>query len=116
MNLKDPEGWQKAQDANQDPYGGACIEVARNIMAKLDDAEFEITDVVQIICDEEGGLTMFQAGAVSSMIAAFHERGDEWRRAWNLANQIQDEGEKANEKGTILNPAVMNVDSRKLNE
>ena len=70
----------------------------------------------KVICqaDEEtgeigGGLTGFMAGAVASMISQSHSRGEEFRRAWNVENQIHDEGDKANESGGILNPAILNI-------
>ena len=86
--------------------------MARRVMEVLD--EDEDFDTHDIICraDEDvkaGGITGFMAAAVASMVWTCHSRGDEFRRKWNTANQIGDEGEKANEKGTILNPAIMSV-------
>lgn len=54
-------------------------------------------------------LTGFQYGAAVSALAATWEHGDELRRWHNLKTQIGNEGERANEKGTVLNPALLNI-------
>ena len=110
--LKDPEGWQECQDNNQDHYGGACVRVAYNVMKKLDEGD-PITDIHQLICDADdvGGITGFMAGAVASIVSHCHERGEEFRRIWNGDVAIGDEGERANESGGVLNPAILNIES-----
>jgi len=113
-HLSDQEGWQKCQDNNQDGYGGACVAVAYHAMKVLDDPEYKITDPHKLICDadnkaETGGITGYMAGAAASMISGCHKRGDEFRRIWNGDVAIGDEGDKANESGGILNPALLNI-------
>ena len=110
INLED---WQKWEQNNQDPYGKCCVDVARRAMEILDE-EPEDFDVHKLICraDDDikaGGITGFMAGCVAQKISHCHSRGEEFRRKWNLHYQIRDEGEKANEKGTVLNPAILNV-------
>jgi hypothetical protein len=56
-----------------------------------------------------GGITGFMAGCVAQMISRCHSRGEEFRRKWNKDNQIHDEGEKANESGGVINPAILNI-------
>ena len=41
------------------------------------------------------------------MVSKCHSRGEEFRKKWNLDNQIGDEGEKANEGKGVLNPALL---------
>jgi hypothetical protein len=46
-------------------------------------------------------------GAAVSVLSSCWEHGEELRRWHNLDVQIHDEGEKANETGAVLNPAIM---------
>lgn len=113
MPITDEKTWQISVEKNTDPYGKAVVDVARKAMELLDERPGEI-DCHKIICDADkainaGGITGFMAGCVAQTIAACHSRGDEFRRKWNIDNQISDEGEKANDSGRILNPAVLVV-------
>ena len=113
MPIVQQEDWDACVQKNQDPYGGDCVNVARRVMEILDEEPGEF-DSHKIVCraDDEtktGGITGFMAGCVANMVSSFHSRGDEFRRAWNLDNQIGNEGEKANEGEGVLNPAVLNV-------
>jgi len=113
MKLKDPQAWQEWQDSNKDPYGNACIMVARRVMEILDDdKEFDCHTIISQADRETnaGGISGFMAGAVASMVSQCHERGEEFRKQWNKDLQIEDEGDKANEKeGAVLNPALLNI-------
>ena len=74
---------------------------------------FDADDMVlkaDSILDE--GITGFMAGAVAVMVSQCHSRGDEFRKSWNLANQIGNEGEKANEEGSVLNPALLSTEKK----
>lgn len=55
------------------------------------------------------GLTSFQIGCVAATIAKFHQQGEEFRRWWNIKYQLKNEGEEANKKGGILNPAILKI-------
>ncbi len=110
----DKKGWEKQVKANDDPYGKACIDVTRRVMEILDHYDGDDYDTHKLICkaDKEvdaGGITGYMAGCVAGMVAQLHSRGDEFRRKWNLDNQIQNEGEKANEGKGVLNPALLNI-------
>jgi hypothetical protein len=114
MPITNPTEWDKWIETNQDDYGGACIQVARRAMEILDEEPDSKIDCRALICraDQEsgaGGITGFMAGAVASMISRCHSRGEEFRRAWNLTNQIGTEGERANESDGVLNPAIMTL-------
>lgn len=113
MPIANQESWDKWVASNTDGYGGACVAVARNAMRLLDEG-FELkepNDTHKLICqaDDQGGITGFMAGAAASMISQCHSRGDEFRRLWNRNNQIGDEGERANDSGGVLNPALLNI-------
>jgi hypothetical protein len=56
------------------------------------------------------GLTGFQYGCVVSILAEVWEHGDRLRRWHNLAIQLGDEGERANETGCVLNPALISFE------
>jgi len=114
MPISDKTKWDEWVNNNQDPFGGACVMVARRAMEILDEDPNEI-DTYAIICraDKEtgaGGITGFMAGAVAAMVSQCHSRGEEFRRIWNKENQIGNEGEKANESGGVLNPAILNLE------
>lgn len=53
------------------------------------------------------GVTGFMYGAAVSILARVWVHGDLLRRWHNLKMQIGDEGEKANENGKTLNPALL---------
>lgn len=113
MPITNTAVWEEYVEKNKDPYGGACVSVARSAMEILDELpEGEEFDCHQLICqaDEKSkasGITGFMAGCVASMISQCHSRGEQFRRKWNKDNQIQDEGDKANKEGGILNPALL---------
>lgn len=112
MPITDKEKWQSWVDNNKDSYGKACVDVAREVMNILD--EDKPFDPHRIICDADnkidaGGITGFMAGCVAQMVSQCHSRGEEFRRAWNTQYQIKDEGDKANEEGGVLNPALLVV-------
>jgi hypothetical protein len=116
MPIIDQVIWQSWVDANKDPYGVACVNVARRVMEILDEEPGDF-DSHTIICraDNEtktGGITGLMAGAVASMVSQCHSRGEEFRRKWNLSNQIHNEGDKANDEGGVLNPALLCIRDR----
>jgi hypothetical protein len=55
------------------------------------------------------GITIFMYGCVVSILTSTWEHGDQLRRWHNLKTQFRNEGEKANEKGTVLNPALIDL-------
>jgi hypothetical protein len=93
-NLVNEECWNDYVEKNTDGYGMAAINVARNVMQYLDehDVEFNIgyrpdmTTPHGIIChcDDQGGITGFQASCVSQAVAKCYKDG--WK-FW-LANAI----------------------------
>lgn len=120
--MKDEKTWASYVEKNKDPYGACCVNVAKRVMELLDEDKTplhegyhpDINTPHGLICKadrdiEAGGITGFMAGCVASMVSDCHERGEEFRRVWNRDVQINDEGDKANEKGGILNPALVNI-------
>jgi hypothetical protein len=113
MPIIKEEDWNEWVTINTDGYGAACVEVAREVMRLLDerpgdfDPDAIINEADQNI--KAGGITGFMAGCVAQMVSHCHSRGEEFRRKWNISNQIHDEGEKANEGKGVLNPALVNI-------
>ena len=116
MPIKDTKAWNKWVENNKDPYGGACVKVAKKVMEILDEEEGDFCPH-ELICraDDEsdaGGITGFMAGCVANMVSGCHSRGEEFRKKWNIFTQVGDEGEKANEGNGVLNPALLNVSTK----
>lgn len=114
MSLADPDGWKKAQEANQDGYGGGVLAFAerwaRMMEAAMANGESleDCADRLSSLADDEG-ITGFMYGGAVSTLAAVWEHGEELRRWHNLKTQLGNEGEKANESGGVLNPALLNL-------
>lgn len=111
MKIKDEARWNEYVEVNKDPYGKCCVDVARRVMEILDEGQ-PIETCHRLICraDDEtgaGGITGFMASAVAQMVSECHERGEEFRRAWNSENQLAGEGDVANESGDVLNIALL---------
>lgn len=83
--LINKEDLLKSVDVNNDRYGGACVNVAINVMEYLDEFEGEFnigyhpdtttTHGIICKCDDEGGITGLMASAVRNMVARCHELG-----------------------------------------
>ena len=121
--MKNHEKWKSWEEKNKNPYGKCCVDVARQAMVIIDRdfANKPITkgDVHSLICKagEEtnaGGITGFMAGAAASMISLCSDRGEEFRKAWNLYNCLGDEkqAEKVNESGGVINPALLTIETK----
>jgi hypothetical protein len=110
--MKNAKEWEKCVEKNDDPYGKCCVDIAREIMKFMDDPKFDISDPHKVICDAEesigeDGITGFQAGAIAQMVSHFHERGDEFRMAFNKEHGVDEK----TAKGGIVNPAVMTIET-----
>lgn len=114
MSLADEEGWGKAKAANSDPYGGAVMTYAdrwaRMMEARMAKGEriADIADECSHLADEEE-ITGFMYGAAVSTLARVWKHGEALRMWHNIKTQIRDEGEKANESGGVLNPALLSI-------
>lgn len=114
MQIKDQSAWDEWVKNNTDPYGGAVISYAQawaGLMeermqdgAKLD----EIAEKSSHDANTEG-ITGFMYGAAVSVLSSCWEHGEALRKWHNLETQIGEEGEKANETGGVLNPALLSI-------
>ncbi len=108
MPIINQADWQKCIDINTDPYGKACVDVARRVMEILDTEETPVTDTNKLVCraDDEiraGGITGFMAGCVANMVSHCHSRGEEFRKQWNKDMGLAEK----DDKGGVVNPAIM---------
>jgi len=97
--------WENCVKINEDDYGKACVDVAREVMVKLD--ADEVFDAHQIICDADksagvDGLTGFMAGCVAQMVSRCHSRGEEFKVAWNLTHTPEP-------RDGVINPAILTI-------
>ena len=116
MELKDEVSWKKCVESNQDPYGRAVIEYAErwaNLMeehALSGEAIEQCAESTSHEADTDG-ITGFMYGCAVHTLSSCWARGEELRRWHNLKTQLGREGERANELGGVLNPALLNVGS-----
>lgn len=93
------EAWAKLME-ERIPAEATSAQVTR-ILVDHADADSHAADT--------DGITGFMYGCAVSALANFWIHGEELRRWHNLKTQIRDEGEKANESGTVLNPALLKI-------
>ncbi|MGD8786211.1 MAG: hypothetical protein PVJ60_02210 [Phycisphaerales bacterium] len=111
MPITNKELWDNQVKINNDPYGGACIKVARRVMELLDELkEFDPNELINRADHESkaGGITGFMAGCVVQIVGACHSRGNEFRMAWNAGYGVP---EKESRGGTV-NPAVITIEQK----
>ena len=114
IELADEAGWQKFKDNNKDGYGGAVVTYSER-WTRLMQVEMasgknleDVADATSQEADLEG-ITGFMYGCAVSTLAACWKYGDQLRRQHNLKTQLGNEGEKANESGGVLNPALLSI-------
>ncbi len=112
MELKDKEGWDKFVKVNDDPYGSGVVRYAEQ-WANLMESKMRKGKKLEEIAVETShkadteGITGFMYGCAVSTLSQCWVNGEQLRRWHNLDTQIKDEGEKANESGSVLNPAII---------
>ena len=120
MKFKDDEAkrrWTKGRENNKDPYGNAVFVYAEKWAELMERALKEggvLTKIAQKLSHDADtdGISGFMYGAAVATLAGCWKFGEELRKWHNLDTQINDEGKKANEKGTVLNPALMTVQEK----
>ena len=114
LELSDPVAWQEFVSKNQDSYGAGCVDYAqgwgRLMQARMAEGKplAEIAEETSSLADVQG-ITGFMYGCAVAMLAKCWKHGEELRRRHNLKIQISNEGEKANESGGVLNPALLSL-------
>ena len=114
MKIKDQAAWDAFVKNNQDPYGSGVVRFAER-WADLMEARARQGGTLDDFAKETSheadgeGITGFMYGCAVSILSQCWENGEQLRRWHNLDTQIGDEGERANEHGTALNPALINI-------
>lgn len=127
---KATDDWALGMKNNQDAYGHAVYRYASEWATRMEQAmtadfnwspvSLEGTSVVAEWLQENAdrisheadteGITGFMYGCAVSTLAGVWIHGEQLRRWHNLKTQLRHEGERANEKGTVLNPALLNIE------
>ncbi len=108
--IKDKKGWKECVKNNQDPYGRAAVDVAREAMRLLDDGEHEDFDASDIITEADSnlgeGITGFMAGCIANIIVHCHSKGGEFKKSWNKYYALNKGDE---ERKGVINPALLTI-------
>jgi hypothetical protein len=116
MKIANKEMWSKWVENNRDPYSKAIIQYAER-WANLMEAKFANGMTLETTAEETSheadieGITGFMYGVAVAVLASCWEHGERLRQWHNLKTQIGNEGEKANQEGDVLNPALLNIGS-----
>lgn len=116
MTLKEgsEEDWAKTVEINSDGYGSGVIRFAER-WARLMEGRLAAGITVENCADEcsrtadNEGITGFMYGCAVGILSKVWAHGEELRSWHNLKTQIGTEGEKANENGGVLNPALLSI-------
>jgi hypothetical protein len=114
MKVKDQERWNEWVTKNQDPYGGQVIKYVER-WADMMESEMsegkQLEDIAGHLSHKADttGLTGFMYGCAVNCLSQVWEHGEQLRKWHNRDTQIKDEGEKANEEGGVLNPALLTI-------
>ena len=114
MKVTNKDDFKKHVESNKDPYGKAIIDYAirwAEIMEVHIGYGEHVADIAKSASHQADteGLTGFMYGCAVSVLAQYWEHGEELRQWHNLDTQIQNEGERANKEGGVLNPALLNI-------
>jgi hypothetical protein len=112
--LTSNEAWDNWYAQQGDPYGQAIFHFAAKwarIMEARMAAGAKLEDCADEACSlaDDDGITGFMYGAAVSTLAKLWVHGEELRRWHNLKTQVRGEGERANESGGVLNPALLTI-------
>jgi len=99
---------------NTDAYSARIFSYAEDWADMMEKAMAEgrkledVADGLSILAGTDG-ISGFMYGASVSVLSECWVHGDALRRWHNLKTQIGTEGEKANESGGVLNPALLKI-------
>lgn len=112
--FRDLDEWTKCVAVNSDPYGSCTVRYASNWARLMEGAMAngaalqDCAKDLSHLADSEG-ITGFMYGCAVSILTQTWKHGEELRRWHNLDTQVGSEGERANESGGVLNPALLSV-------
>jgi len=114
IELSDSDGWKSFVDKNKDDYGSGVVRYAERwarLMQVRIDAGDSIADCAEDLSHlaNSEGITGFMYGCAVATLSKCWTYGEELRRWHNKETQIGTEGDKANESGGVLNPALLTL-------
>jgi len=114
MKISDQPAWDEFVAKNTDPYSAGVIKFAerwaRLMQVRMEDGS-KLADIAKQASSEADneGITGFMYGCAVATLAQTWKHGEELRRWHNLDTQVGTEGERANETGGVLNPALLSI-------
>jgi hypothetical protein len=111
-------GYEKWRAKNSDPYGRRCFTYAEQ-WAELMEERMARGQTLEQCADDTSheadtdGITGFMYGMAVSILSKAWVHGEQLRHWHNLRTQIGSEGEEANAKGSVLNPALLRVGKKR---
>jgi hypothetical protein len=114
IELIDEEGWNKFKSNNTDGYGGRVVRYAEE-WARLMQTRLDNGGTIQGSAEEtsrmadDDGITGYMYGCAVGVLAKVWKHGEALRRWHNKETQLGTEGDKANESGGVLNPALLSI-------
>lgn len=118
MQVKDEAAYKKYVNDNLGPYGSGVIRFEQRWM-ELMEQRLERGETIDQCAEstaneaDSEGITGFMYGCAVSSLAHHWVHGEALRRWHNRTTQIGDEGERANENGGVLNPALLCIGEKK---
>ena len=114
MQLKNESAWAEYKEKNQDDYGKAIIDYAErwgNLMEEKFNKGYSLNEVAEATSNDADldGITGFMYGAAVQTLANVWIHGEALRKWHNIKIQMDKEGERANESGAVLNPALVTI-------
>jgi hypothetical protein len=113
--LRDEEKWQAGVEAQKgEEYGLAVFRYAQQ-WAILMQLEIQNGKTIPEVAKETSheadieGITGFMYGYAVGILSDCWRYGEELRKWHNIHTQIINEGEKANDSGGVLNPAILSI-------
>lgn len=114
FTIIDQDKWSAGVEKNADEYGAGIYRYAEkwarvmeSRIARGETVEACATDASRIADDE--GITGFMYGCAVSILAQCWLHGEALRKWHNRDVQVGAEGDRANESGGVLNPALLVV-------
>ena len=106
--------FQEWREKNSDSYSSGVVRYVVR-WAEMMEAEMANGTTVEACAKSTSssadteGITGFMYGCAVGALAKFWAHGEALRRWHNVKTQIGDEGERANETGGTLNPALLRI-------
>lgn len=115
LNEQKKSEFEHGLSKNQDPYGFGCYKYGCNWAALMEERVKAGESIAECWrdCGSEAdteGVTGFMYGMAAAMISDIWVHGEEFRRAYNTGMQVGTEGDRANARGSVLNPALLAMD------